>query len=213
MERRTARRIVDGLLAGDFLILAVSPVSYGPVHEWAGIAAFVLVTVHIALNAGRIGALIGRHDAIACVTLAIELALLCGIVALAASSLVLSEHAFAWLPALPGAAWARLVHLCASYWVFALGFLHGGMHLQEAFGKLSRNTAAKWAGRVLFALGLCYGTYSFATLGLWSYMTLQARFAFINPDAGASALQHAAMAVALAGCGHYLICGLRKLRK
>ncbi len=149
----------------------------------------------------------------ACVNLTLELALLCGVIALAASSLVLSEHAFAWLPAIPGAAWARLVHLAASYWTFVLAFLHSGMHLQEAFGKLSCNTAAKWAGRALFALGLCYGVYSFATLGIWSYMTLQARFAFIDPDAAATALQYAAMAAALAGCGHYLACGLRRLRK
>lgn len=208
IDGRTARRVIDGLLAGEFLVLVVSPVNYGPVHEWAGIAAFVLAAAHIVLNARRIGTLLARHDAMACVNLAIELALLCGIIALAVSPLVLSEHAFAWLPAIPGAAWARLVHLAASYWTFALAFLHGGMHLQEAFGKLSRNTAAKWAGRVLFALGLCYGAYSFATLGIWSCMTLQARFAFIDPNAGGAALQYAAIAAALAGCGHYLACGL-----
>lgn len=207
------RRIVDVLLFGDFVALMVLPINHGIAHEWTGIAAFVLVAAHIVVNRRRIIALFKKHDLAACVNLAIELALLLGIVAMAASSLVLSEHAFAWLPAIPGAAWARSAHLCASYWMFALAFVHFGLHLQEFIGRPLRSPAVRWVLRILFAVCLIYGAYSFVELGIWSYMTLRIQFAFMDPNVATGVLQYGSMAVALSGCGHCIACALRSVRR
>lgn len=207
------RRIVDGLLFADFVALMVLPINYGIAHEWTGIAAFVLVAAHIVVNRRRIVALFKKHYLAACVNLAIELALLLGIVAMAGSSLVLSEHAFAWLPAIAGAAWARSAHLCASYWAFVLTFVHFGLHLQEFLGRLLRHPAVRWALRILFIVCLIYGAYSFVELRIWSYMTLRIQFAFVDPDVVVGILQYGSMAVALSGCGHCIDCALRSVRR
>lgn len=211
--RRRAHRIVDVLLFADFVALMALPINYGVAHEWTGIAAFVLVVAHIVVNRRRIVALIMKHDLPACVNLIVELALLVGIVAMAASSLVLSEHAFAWLPAIPGAAWARTTHLCASYWAFALAFVHFGLHLQESLGRPLRHPAVRWTLLILFVVCLVYGAYSFVELGIWSYMTLRIQFAVVDPDIAAGVLQYGSMAIALSGCGHGIACTIRSARK
>ena len=211
--RNVACRIVDVLLFADFVALMVFPVNYGIVHEWTGLAAFVLVIVHLAINVRRIAGLARSHDLAAIVNLAIEFALLLGIIAIAASSLVLSEYAFAWLPAIPGASWARSIHLCVSYWIFTLAFVHFGLHLQGFLGRLSRRSAAKWALRILFLVCLIYGIWSFAELRIWSYMTLQMQFAFVDPDIAVGFLQYGSMAIALTGCGHCIGCVIRCIRK
>lgn len=210
---RRAHRIVDVLLFADFVALMALPINYGVAHEWTGIAAFVLVVAHIAVNRRRIVALIMKHDLPACVNLVIELVLVVDIIAMAASSLVLSEHAFAWLPAILGAAWARTTHLCASYWTFALAFVHFGLHLQEFLGRPLRYPAVRWALRILFAVCLVYGAYSFAELGIWSYMTLRIQFAFVDPNIAVGILQYGSMAVALSGCGHGIACAIRSIWK
>lgn len=210
---RVVCRIVDVLLFADFVALMVCPINYGSVHEWIGIAAFALVVVHLAINSRRIAGLIRKRDLTACINLVIELALLVGVIAMAASSLVLSEHAFAWLPAIPGASWARSLHLCASYWTFALAFVHFGMHLQELLGKAWRRPAMRWTLRILFIACLLYGVYSFATLGIWSYMTLRIQFAFVDPNIAIGILQFGSMAIALSGFGHCIASAIRSVRK
>lgn len=211
--KRRSHRIVDILLFVDFVALMALPINYGAAHEWAGVAAFVLIIAHLAINGRRMMRLLKRHDLAACVNLVIELALLLGIIAMAASSLVLSEHAFAWLPVIPGAAWARIAHLCASYWTFALAFIHFGLHLQVFLGRPLQHPALRWVLRILFAACLIYGAYSFVELGIWSYMTLRIQFAFVDPNIAASTLQYGSMAVALSGCGHCIACAIEFTRK
>ena len=196
----------DALLACTFVSLMATPVTWGVEHEWLGMATFALVVVHVVLSRRRLVALARARRAGAVATLVLDAALLVCILVQAASAVVLSKHVLSWLPAVPGAAWAREAHLACSYWGFALAAAHAGLHLRAAVGKLFRNRACVWAGRITFAVCLVYGIWSFADLGLWRYMTLAVQFAFIDPSLSLAvhAAQFAAMGIAVAGVAHYV---------
>ena len=210
---RALRALVDVLLAVLMVRVIAQPVTDSAAHEWIGIAVVALSVVHVAVNAKRIARMAKKHSPGAVLALVLDAVLVAGIVAVMVSSLVLSKHVFAWLPAFPGASWARPLHMAASYWLFILAFVHCGIHLREFAGKTMRHPAWKWAGRVAFAACLVVGAYWFAQMGIWSYMTLQVQFAFVDPSVPwwAKAGQFAAMAVAIAGVSHYCASIVRKL--
>ena len=175
----------------------------------------LLAILLVLVDARRIARMAKRHSPGAVLALLLDLALVVGIVAIVASSLVLSEHVFSWLPAFPGASWARTLHLAGSYWLFVLAFVHCGIHFKEFAGKAMRHSVWKWVGRVAFAACLVVGAYWFVQMGLWSYMTLQVQFAFIDPTVPwwAKAGQFAAIAAAIAGISHYCASIVRKLAR
>lgn len=204
---------VDMLLACVFVALMATPVTWGVEHEWLGMATFALVAAHVVLSRKRIVALVRARRAGAVATLVIDAALLACVLAQAASAVVLSKYALSWLPVVPGTAWARTAHLACSYWGFALAAVHAGLHLRVLTGKFARNRAGVWAGRIVFAVCLMLGAWSFADLGLWRYMTLTVKFAFIDPGAPLAlyVAQFAAMGVAAAGIAHYARAVMRAL--
>ena len=167
-------------------------------HEWLGVTLFVLMAIHIVLNRKWLASIFrGRHSALRIVH---------------ASSLVLSKHAFGFLPAFPGAGWARSVHMLCSYRAFVLAFAHAGLH-----ARAPKNMAPwqKWAVRIIIAAVACFGAFSFAQLGLWQYLTGQVQFAFADysvPLALAFA-RYASVAVLVAGVFHYVRRGIASIGK
>ena len=214
---RRCRRValaVDMLLACVFVALMATPVTWGVEHEWLGMATFALVAAHVVLSRKRIVALVRARRAGEVATLVIDAALLACVLAQAASAAVLSKYAFSWLPVIPGTAWARTAHLACSYWGFALAAAHAGLHLRALAGKLARNRAGVWAGRIVFAVCLVFGVWSFVDLGIWRYMTLSVRFAFVDPSVPLPlcVAQFAAMGAAVAGVAYYMQAAARRLR-
>ena len=196
----------DAALACVLVGLMVTPVTWGVEHEWLGVATFVLVAMHVVASRNRIAALARAHRVGAVATLLLDAVLLVCVLVQAASAVVLSKHVLSWLPAVPGAAWAREAHLACSYWGFALAAAHAGLHLCAAVGKLARNRVCVWVARAAFAVCFAFGIWSFADLGLWRYMTLAVQFAFIDPSLSLAvhAAQFAAMGIAVAGVAHYV---------
>ena len=158
-------------------IMATALVQEMP-HEYLGIAMFVLVVVHMVLNRKWLAAALRGKLGVPHVP---HLVLMAGIlvcfVGMVASSLVLSKYAFGFLPSLPGASWARRVHMLFSYWMFVLTFAHMGLHI-----RLPRRmeTWKLWALRALAVVGACYGVYAFVRLGLFGYLTGQVQFAMAD---------------------------------
>ena len=147
-------------------------------HEWLGIAMFVLMLTHVVLNRKWIlGVVRSRRKASYMLHLILIVALLVCLVGMIASSLVLSKHVFGFLPALPGAAWARRIHMLFSYWMFVLTFAHMGLHI-----RLPRRmeTWKLWTLRAFAVVGACYGVYAFVRLGLFDYLTGQVQFAMAD---------------------------------
>lgn len=177
---KVVRAAMDAALAAVLVaLMATSLVEEAP-HEYLGIAAFVLMTAHQVLNRawwrtlGR-----GRLTARRVVSIALNCAVALCVLGLMASCLVLSEHAFWWLPALDGAWWARPMHLACSYWLFMLGALHLGMHL-DVRRIVTRGSVAVRVGLALLAVIACVGVWSFTNLDVALYASMQSQFVFAD---------------------------------
>lgn len=182
-----ARIVVDILFAAVFVALMATATVEETPHEWLGIAAFVLFATHQVLNRHWWAALArGRWNMLRVVSTAATLGVTACLLGQVASSLVLSEHAFSWLPAFPGASWARIVHLVCSYWGFVLAFIHTGLCLRRYRGRASQRrkrqgaSVTQWLARAGAAAVVCAGAWSFAQLNMGTYLLLQSQFVFVD---------------------------------
>ena len=175
------RLALDVALAACFVaVMATALVQEAP-HEYLGLAACVLTVAHVVVNRRRVVALVrGRKTARSIATAAIDAAVLLCIVAMFGSALVLSKHAFGFLPALPGAAVARQVHMGCSYWLFALVAVHAGMHVRVWDAR--RAPAGKALTALLLAAVAAFGIWSLIDLGMPDYLLLRVQFAFVDAD-------------------------------
>ncbi|MBR3158830.1 MAG: DUF4405 domain-containing protein [Atopobiaceae bacterium] len=181
MKANRAMKIVVDIALSAVLVATMSTALVQEVpHEWLGIALFVLMVTHVVLNRKWIlGIMRSRRKAPYTLHLILIAALLVCLVGMIASSLVLSKHVFGFLPALPGASWARRIHMLFSYWMFVIAFAHVGLHI-----RIPRRMAP-WKLRVMrvaAAAVAAYGVYAFARLGLFAYLTGQVQFAMADFD-------------------------------
>lgn len=181
-SNRAIKIAVDVAMAIVLLAIMTTALVQEMPHEYLGIAMFVLMVVHIVLNRKWLAAVIsGRYKAPHVPHLVLIVALVACFVGMVASSLVLSKYAFGFLPSLPGASWARRVHMLFSYWMFVLTFAHMGLHIRVP---RRMETWKLWVLRALVVVGACYGVYAFVRLGLFDYLTGQIQFAmadFVTP--------------------------------
>ena len=207
-----ARMFVDVAMAVDLiLVMSCALVQEAP-HEYLGVAMFALVVAHLVLNRRWLRTVVrGRHTPLRIVQIVaiVGIALCC--IAMMASSLVLSKHAFGFLPALPGASWARRVHMLGSYWFFVLCFAHAGLQAKPMVRRASRRLEANkgpWrtVARVALGLVVCYGVYSFVRLDLGRYLCGLVAFAFadFSTPLPMTILRYASVAVLVATCSYAL---------
>ena len=134
---RTYLRVVDTLLAVLLIAVVTCALREEVNHEWLGIALIVLMAGHLWINRGGLLSPLARitsgklPSAQGITRLVIDVALIVCLTFMAWSSVVISHHAFWWLPQLPGAADARSFHLGCSYWIFVLSFVHAGQHVRK----------------------------------------------------------------------------------
>ena len=123
------------------------------------------------------------------------------IVGQVASSLVLSKHAFGFLPALPGASWSRRVHILCAYWSLVAAFVHAELHMRAPANMDARKLRAL---RVAVAAISCYGAHFFVQLDMLAFLAGRVQFAmadFETPLAVTFA-RYASVAVLVAGVAH-----------
>ena len=210
---KTARIVLDIAMALVLVaIMATALVQEAP-HEWLGIALFVLMAAHIVLNRKWLASVFrGHHSALRIVQIIVVTGLAICIIGQVASSLVLSKHAFGFLPALPGAGWARHVHMLCSYWAFVLAFAHAGLH-----ARLPKRmpTWLLWTARVAVAAVACFGVYSFVQLGMLPYLLGQVQFAAADYEAplALSFARYASIGVLVAGLFHCAQAALRTVSR
>lgn len=190
-KRRTvARVVIDAAMAAMYVaVMATALVQEAP-HEYLGVALFVVTVAHAVLNLRWFKALFrGRYSAVRTMRLIAIAGLLVCMVGMVASSLVISKHAFGFLPAPPGTGWARRMHMLCSYWGFVFTFAHAGLQL-KGFGRLVRPACARHeasapayaTGAMHAAIGAvsCFGAYSFIQAGIPSYLLGQVQFAYVD---------------------------------
>ena len=170
--------VVDVALAATLVAVMATALVQEVPHEWLGMALFALMVVHAVLNRRWLGSMFrGRRSVIRVLQIVVLAGLVACVAGQVASSLVLSKHVFGFLPSLPGASWARRVHMLCSYWMFMLAFAHVGMHVRKP---RSMPSWQLWAVRALAVAVACFGAVSFVQLGLPSYLTGQVQFAMAD---------------------------------
>ncbi|MBQ6390240.1 MAG: hypothetical protein IJH88_01290 [Eggerthellaceae bacterium] len=215
--RFVARIVVDALMGIVLvLVMATALVEEAP-HEYLGLALLVLVVAHVVSNRRWFAALgRGRWTVVRALQVASVLGLVVCIAGQGTSAVVLSKHALAFLPAIPGSALARSVHLACSYWTFVFAFAHTGLQgkiIFRHFGKtISVNRALTWALRIVVAAVSVFGAVSFAQLGLPAYLTGQVQFAAGDPNVPLACIRWTSVAVLVASVFHCLRSALESSR-
>lgn len=205
--------VIDVIMAAVLVaVMSTALVQEAP-HEWLGIALFVLMIAHIILNRRWLASVFrGRHNALRILQIIVLVGLALCIIGQVASSLVLSKHAFGFLPALPGASWARRAHMLCSYWSFVLAFAHAGLHIRIP-KKLA--TWQLWTLRIVVVLIACYGIFSFVQLNLPAYLAGQVQFAaadYMTPLPLQFA-RYASIGILVAGIFHCIGIAARSTKK
>ena len=202
------------LLALDFLVVYATPLGFEVVHEWSGILAFVLVIVHVVINRRWFTALFkGKYGPLRIVSTILVIAMVVCILGPAVSSLIISRHAFGFLPAIPGSSWARVVHLACSSWLLILAFVHGGLHLRLGPSAKSGKLALRlwYAALAIVAIG---GIVSLIALGIPDYLFLQRQFYYgWDGPLWQSVLLYVVVAIGLACLGRLLSLVLRTVAR
>ena len=188
------------------------------IHEWLGIAMFLMFIVHQTLNRHWYKNLFrGSYLPIRILSTVINLLLVIIMIALSISGILMAKHTFHFIRFSSGTASARLIHLLASYWGFVLMSLHLGLHWNMVLGMARRVIHIKegslwrtWLLRIAAALVAVYGAYAFLVRGFTEYMFLRTQFVFYDFGEPLPLFFKDYMAVmALFVCiGHYLAKGI-----
>lgn len=179
---------VDALMTLGLLFLMGYQFWGDVAHEWAGAGMFVLFILHHVFNGGWYKSLFrGKHTPFRVFQIVVDCLVLLDMLGLMVSGVILSNHVFAFLPIRGGTAFARTLHMLASFWGFLLMALHLGLHWNvflglsrklPAFQKPSRRRAI-----VLNILGgavALYGVVAFFRRDLSMYLFLRTHFVFFN---------------------------------
>lgn len=155
----------------------------GKIHEWLGMAMFLLFFAHHLLNLGWYRAMIKGHYTVPRILrTAVNMLLLIVMVLLAVSSVIMSGYA-PW-DIKGGMAFARLAHLASSYWGFVLVSFHLGIYWNRmlAAKRMKKQIKApfKYILRFVFWIYAAYGVYAFLKRQFASYMFLQVQFVFFD---------------------------------
>ena len=197
---RTLYTVIDALLAALLVAVTSTSLREDVAHEWLGIALVILMAGHFWLNrAGLLRPLARLVDkkpptAQGMLQLVIDILLIALLACMAGSSIVISQHALWWLPQLPGAADARALHLSCSYWIFALSFVHAGLHVRKL---------PHWAACIAVAAA---GIWAGWQLNLLPYLLLQVDYPIVDLTTPLAliALEHALIAALAALTGALL---------
>lgn len=182
-------------------------------HEWLGAAMLALFIVHHVLNFRWFRAVAkGKYTPVRIYSMIINLLLLIDMLALAVSSVILSQSIFSFLHIDGGTAFARILHLLASYWGLALMSIHIGVHWSAIWGRLQKKAKLPIAHWIKKCANICsllisaYGIYAFFARHLGEYMLLKTQFVFFdfNEKLILFLLDYLAVMVLFAMVGYYL---------
>ena len=212
MKQQKLRRLTDLLMVVLMPVLMAYSLVGEELHEWLGIAAFLLFLFHHVLNRAWFSGLTrGVWPPARIVTTAVNLLLLAVMFLLPLSGLAMSRYI---LPLQLGwTATARTVHLLASYWGYLLMGLHLGFHV-KGMSAVPGKTRLAAPLRILWGLAMLYGAYAFWKRAFPRYLFLRTAFAFFDFNASRALffLDYIAILALFAGIGYFLSTVLPRLQ-
>ena len=201
-----------------FVLVMATALAVEVPHEYLGLALVALATAHVVLNRRWFSALgRGRWTAVRALQAVSVFGLSICIVGQVASAVVLSKHALAFLPAIPGSAFARSVHLTCAYWAFVFAFAHAGLQVKNILRRVGEtvptNRTVLWVLRIAVTAVSVFGAVSFVQLGLPSYLAGQVQFAAGDPNVLLACVRWTSVAVLVAAVFYCLRSALELHRR
>ena len=157
-------------------------------HEITGTAMLVLLILHHILNGNWYKALgKGKYQSGRILFTIVDVILLLDMFLLMFSGIAMSRYVFRFLDLPVSKAWAREMHMTASYSGFLLMGFHIGLHygmimgmLRKAFSLTKKNVVRTWILRVVAVLIAAYGAYALYTRKFIDYISQKVMFAFFD---------------------------------
>ncbi len=191
-------------------------------HELIGVGLFMLLVSHTVFNRRWYGSIAGSiRERRRLGSIALNLLLLFLMVTLLATSLLISQSLFDFLPQ-PGGTTARDLHILVAYWVLVVVGIHVGiqwktvMRVTRSLLKIDHeSTIRTWVLRTLAFCLFVYGVESSFVLGMGTRLSGQVSLDFFW-DFEAHSLGFVARNAAIVGAssciGHYAPKIIRYLR-
>ena len=191
------------------------------IHEWIGVAIFILFIVHHILNRKWSTHLLkGKYTLYRMMQTVLVFGVLAAMIGAMVSGIILSRHVFSFLPINGGRSLARSIHMLSAYWGLVLMSLHLGFHWSMMMG-MARELVKKqsswrtWILRLAAFLIAGFGLWAFVKRQIGSYMLLRNQFVFFDFDE--PLVFFLADYIAIMGLfvmiGHYFSEGLRRIVK
>ncbi|RHR26256.1 DUF4405 domain-containing protein [Clostridium sp. AF19-22AC] len=182
------KKIIDILMTVLLPVLMAYSLLGKDIHEWAGVAMFLLFILHHVLNFKWHKNLFrGKYSGVRILGTTVNLLIFLLMLSLMASGIIMSHYVFPFLTIEGGASLARTVHLVASYWCYVLTSVHLGLHggmimgmLRKAFRMEKASSKRRIMLHIAAALLSVYGIYAFVQRGLADYMLLRTEFVFFD---------------------------------
>lgn len=157
-------------------------------HEVTGAAMLVLFILHHILNGNWYRALgKGKYSSVRILLTTVDMVLFIDMFLLMFSGISMSRYVFRFLDIPVSKAWARGMHMTASYAGFLLMGFHIGLHYGMVVGMTKRicpaakkKAACTWTLRVMAALIAGYGVYALFTRKFIDYISQKVMFAFFD---------------------------------
>ena len=212
-------RLALDLLAVGLLLTAMAYFAFdNATHEIVGTAMFLLLITHNIFNRRWYGTITkGRHDASGLITKALNLSLLLAMLTLLATSLIISQTVFSFLP-LASTFTVRQTHTFVAYMALLTAGLHLGLHWTMLLGIIRSRFRVKIevasSPYILPALAVALaagGVYSFFAQKVGLKLLMLPSFAFgdIQMPVPIFILQHVAIVGLFACLAHYTLKVLR----
>lgn len=210
--KQIIRYITDLLMVAVIVALMAYAVTGQEIHEWLGVAAFLLFVLHHLLNWNWFRAFgKGKYTARRILQTALVLLLFFCMLAQMVSGIAMSRHTLPFLNVPISTSTARLLHLACGYWSFVLVSVHLGLHWGVFLGpgrRLRGGKALSAVGRLILGLldgGIAvYGLYCFLQQKIPDYMFLRTEFVFFDYEKAALLVIVELLAIfalwVLAGC-------------
>lgn len=206
-------RLLLDLLAVGLLLAALAYDGSGNLaHEIIGTTMLALLIGHNLFNRRWYGTIArGRPEPRTLLTRGVNLSLLVSMLALLATSLIISEAVFSFLP-FTSTVGARQIHMTVGYLALLIVAVHLGLHWTMIMGVALRLLGITSGSRLrtsmlrLVAIGLAaYGLYSLVVVNIGSKLLMEMSLMVwdFEREAAAFLLHHAAIVALGAVIGHY----------
>ena len=186
--KQTVKICVDAAMTLGMLFLMGYHLWGDTAHEWVGAGMFVLFILHHILNwRWWAGICKGRYTAVRTLQTMLDLLTLAAMLGLMVSGVILSSKVFAFLHIRGHMAFARRLHMAASYWGFLLMAAHLGLHWGMLLGMARKAGQTRLSGKPVSSLpkaagvvaALC-GVVAMVKRDLATYLFLRSEFVFLD---------------------------------